>query len=151
MLLSSCVQYRYLLRWPKTTLTIMPLRDRGMYRTSFTLQAYSPIHCQNNLDRISISLPFSATTSGSLTTKTAGGHADLPSWIQNPQYKLVVGSPQSRQTGCHQLRVSVQGESNLAWNAKLLLGDGQLVYGYVTESHQTKCIEQNADVQPWRR
>jgi calpain-7 len=106
----------------------MPLRDRGLYRTDFTLQAFAPDDLSISLERISTTLPFSASIAGKLTSRNAGGHAGLPSWIDNPQFKLTVAAPQGlRRSGADTLRVVLQGETEMAWNVKVLWGKGELV------------------------
>jgi calpain-7 len=106
----------------------MPLRDRGLYRTDFTLQAFAPDHLSIDLERISTTLPFSTTIKGNLTGRNAGGHAGLPSWIDNPQFKLTVAASQgSRRVAADKLRVMLQGDTDMAWNVKVLWGKGELV------------------------
>lgn len=125
---STDAQYRHVVRRSGTSLTIMPLRDRGLYRTDFTLQAFAPDNLSINLERISTTLPFSTTITGQMTSRNAGGHAGLPSWIDNPQYKLVVAAPQGvRRAAADALRVVLQGETDMAWNVKVLWGKGELV------------------------
>jgi len=66
-----------------------------------------------------------------LTTRNAGGHAGLPSWIDNPQYKLVLSSSPGARKSNEPLRVMLQGEKEMAWNIKLLWGKGELAFEYV--------------------
>jgi len=121
-------QYRHTIRKTSTSLIILPLRDRGLYRTDFTLQAFAPTGVNLSLERVSTSLPFSASLSSSLTTRNAGGHAGRPSWIDNPQYKLVVSPSQAGKRSYKPLRIMLQGDKEMAWNAKLLWGKGELAF-----------------------
>ena len=82
-----------------------------------------------NLERIVNSLPFSLSLQGSLTTRNGGGHAGLPSWMDNPQYKVVLSqNPDTRGNAKGKLQLAIRGDKNLAWNVKLLWGSGELVY-----------------------
>jgi calpain-7 len=120
-------QVRYKIRRSSTTLLIVPSRDRGIYRTDFTLEAFASFGSDLRLTRINQSLPFTQLIPGSLTTRNAGGNPGWPSWMQNPQYKLVISSPPSR-IGQGVLRVLLNGDKALAWNAKVLWGTGELVH-----------------------
>jgi hypothetical protein len=103
------------------------MRDRGLHKTDFTLQAFAAAGAHLSLDRVSTSLPFSVDIAGSLTAKNAGGRVGLPTWIDNPQYKLVVGSSQARQSLERSLRVTLQGDAEMAWNIAVLHGQGEPV------------------------
>ncbi|KAK1920912.1 calpain-like protease palB/RIM13 [Papiliotrema laurentii] len=129
------VLYRHQIRRPHTTLTVLPLRDRGVYRTDFTLHAYAPSGSTVDLERVSTTYPFSTSLSGRLSSKTAGGRAGLASWVNNPQYKLDVSSPHtSSQRPTLGSRMTLQGDGSLAWNAKILRGNGDLVFEYGEEA-----------------
>ena len=105
---------------------MIPARDRGHLRTDFTLRAFAPAGSTLSLERIKQSLPFSWTTSNVLTSRNAGGPPSCPSWICNPQYKLVV-KPHTPSRGKAVVRLVLQGEKGMAWNIKLLWGKGELV------------------------
>ncbi|WVQ83588.1 hypothetical protein IAT38_005729 [Cryptococcus sp. DSM 104549] len=117
---------RYQLRRPSSTLLIIPARDHGIFQTGFTLQALSPASTTLSLERVSRTMPFSETISGSLTSRNAGGHPGWPSHMVNPQYRLEVKPPP--RGGAVKGRVMLYGDMEVAWNVRLLWGQGELVF-----------------------
>lgn len=71
-----------------------------------------------------------AQVTSALTKRTAGGHPGYPLHFINPQYKLTVGQPAngSASTKKSTLRLELQGAKDMAWNVKLLWGNGERVY-----------------------
>ncbi|WWD16725.1 hypothetical protein CI109_101156 [Kwoniella shandongensis] len=120
------VLVRHQLRRPNSTFLVIPARDRGNFQTSFTLNVYAPKGTSLNLERIATSLPFSTTVSGQLTSRNAGGHPGWPTTMINPQYKVVIAPP--IRGGSTHVRMTLQGDTNTAWNAKLLWGKGEQVF-----------------------
>lgn len=62
-----------------------------------------------------------------LTKRTAGGHPGYPLHFVNPQYKLTVGQP-TNGSKKSAMRLELQGAKDMAWNVKLLWGNGERVY-----------------------
>jgi calpain-7 len=118
-------QSRYQPRRAETILIVVPARDRGLYRTDFTLQALASSSTTITLERIRHSLPFKKVVTGALSQRNAGGHAGWPSWMNNPQYTLTVspGGPKRLVV----FNVILTGDKGMAWNAKLMWGRGELV------------------------
>ncbi|EKD04298.1 hypothetical protein A1Q2_01329 [Trichosporon asahii var. asahii CBS 8904] len=85
---------------------VLASRDRGHFQTGFTLTAFASQDTQLNLSRVSLALPFSET------------------------YKLTVGQPTNGAAGAKKstLRLELQGAKDMAWNVKLLWGNGERVY-----------------------
>ena len=102
---------------------IIPSRDRGIYQTDFSLSVNAPRGVDLSLSRVVQSLPFSATLSGELTIRDAGGNPSLPSFMINPQFKLVLSGHRNTQ-----LRVSLSGARDVAWNARIAWGKGERVF-----------------------
>ena len=127
------LQVRYTLRERDYTLRVIPARDRGLFRTDFTLQAFSPPSAILSFERISQELPFAQVLSKTLTRRNTGGHTGLPTWIDNPQYRLTV-SPNPLANGKAIVRVLLSGERNMSWNVKLLWGRGEFVFKCVCPS-----------------
>ncbi|WWC68846.1 uncharacterized protein I206_102782 [Kwoniella pini CBS 10737] len=119
------VLVRYSLRRSTASLLVISARDRGNYQTGFTLNAYASTGTSISLERISQRLPFSQVVSGSLNSRTAGGHPGHSSHILNPQYRVTFQQPSkgAKIVG----RITLQGEKERAWNVKLLWGKGELV------------------------
>ncbi|KAI9632395.1 calpain-like protease palB/RIM13 [Dioszegia hungarica] len=130
------VLYRHTIRSAgPTTLLVVPSRDRGVSRSNFTLQAFSPPGSTLSLERISTTLPFSQSVSGALTSRSAGGHAGWPSYGSNPQYKVTIGNSAasgSKRRG--NVRLQVGGEGEGPWNIKLLWSNGGLVHDVSEEA-----------------
>ncbi|WVF66841.1 hypothetical protein IAT40_001583 [Kwoniella sp. CBS 6097] len=116
---------RYQLRRHESTLLVIPARDRGNFQTGFTLQAFSSRGSTISLERISRTLPFSQTISGTLNNRNTGGHPGHPTHIINPQYAITVQPPP--RGGKVSGRIMLQGETEVAWNVRLLWGKGELV------------------------
>ncbi|ORY29529.1 hypothetical protein BCR39DRAFT_531983 [Naematelia encephala] len=127
---------RYQLRHPRSSLLVVPSRDRGLYRTDFTLQAFAPSGTTMDLQRVSRTLAFSQTVTGELTSRNSGGHSGLSSWMSNPQYRFEVlpraAAKVTQQAG--QVKVMLCGDKSLAWNVKILWGRGELVYSASEDS-----------------
>ena len=81
-----------------------------------------------SLARITRSLPFLQTNKGNLTSRNAGGHAGWPTWMINPQYNIVI--PTALNDREKQLDIILTAKKDIAWNVKLLLGNGNLVTEY---------------------
>jgi calpain-7 len=130
------VLYRHTVRSTNVThLLITPSRDRGLSRSDFTLHALGADGSSLSLDRMSNTLPFSQTVSGSLGARSAGGHAGCASYGSNPQYRItVVDAPSSGQVGTvekrekGQVRMQVGGQGEGPWNVKMLWSEGGLVH-----------------------
>lgn len=131
------VLYRHTLRSDNpTNLLITPSRDRGVSRSDFTIHVFSPKDSSISLERISTTLAFSQTVSGSLTSRSAGGHAGWPSYGSNPQYKVTIGDPSASNGGGTggrgikkgELRLQAGGVGDEPWNVKLIWSDGGLVH-----------------------
>ncbi|ORX36377.1 hypothetical protein BD324DRAFT_651615 [Kockovaella imperatae] len=131
---NSChLLYRYTIRRSNTSLLVIPTRDRGIFRTDFTLRSFAPSQYSMNLERISRILAFSTSIQGDLTKRNSGGHPGWPSWVDNPQYALRI-SPGDRGGAKSLIRITLSGISELAWNVKLLWGKTGLVTEPVQES-----------------
>ena len=109
---------------------VAPARDRGIHKTSFTLQAFACKGSTINLERVSRSLPYGQTVAGSLTSRNSGGHSGLPSFMTNPQYALQVegnaaGPPKAS------LRILLIGEKSVPWQVAIIWGKGSRVFEYV--------------------
>ncbi len=124
---SSHILLRYTPRRPNIDLLVIPARDRGVYRTNFTLQAFAPSLTHLSLERISLSLPFTQSTSGSLTKRNSGGHPGWPSWMNNPQYRMMI-APQPRGNQAAMIHVVLSGEKEIPWHVMLLWGQGEIVF-----------------------
>ncbi|RSH94436.1 cysteine protease [Saitozyma podzolica] len=119
-------QVRYPLRRSQTRLLLIPSRDRGLSRTDFSLQVLSSPQTALSFERIALSLPFSQSVAGALTSRNAGGHPGFPSFGSNPQYRVTVSAPS--RGGKAEMRVAVRGDREVAWGVKLLWGRGELVF-----------------------
>ncbi|KAK4687428.1 calpain-7, partial [Tremellales sp. Uapishka_1] len=93
---------RYTIPRANTNLLVMASRDRGVFQTDFTLQAFAP-------------------------KGNAGGHAGYPSHMINPQYRLDL-SAQTRSSRKAVVRIILRGEKDLPWNVKMVHGRGELVF-----------------------
>ncbi|WVQ94450.1 hypothetical protein IAU59_001529 [Kwoniella sp. CBS 9459] len=116
---------RYQLRRSESSLLVIPARDRGNFQTGFTVQAFASSGSVLSLERISRTLPFSQSLSGTLNSRNAGGHPGHPTHMINPQYALTIHSPP--RNGKVSGRITLQGEKEIAWNVKLLWGKGDLI------------------------
>lgn len=125
--------YRHTLRSGSTSLLVTASRDRGVSRSDFTLQAFSPSGSSISLERISTTLPFSKTISGAITSRSAGGHTGWSSYGSNPQYRINIDDSTNAGRGGKkgEVRMQVTGEGDEPWNVKLLWSDGRLVHELV--------------------
>lgn len=113
---------RFSLRKGKNVLSALPSRDRGRSQTGFTLRAFASPGTELSLSKVGLNLPFSEEVRGELTKRSAGGHPGYPTHHKNPQYKLTVNGKRAS------LRLSLKGAKELAWNVKLLWGQGERVF-----------------------
>ncbi|ODO06320.1 calpain-like protease palB/RIM13 [Cryptococcus wingfieldii CBS 7118] len=120
------VLVRYQLRRPSSSLIVVPSRDRGVYQTGFTLKAFAPEGVSLELTRLSRTMPFSETITGSLDSRNAGGQPGWPTHMINPQYRVVVQPTRRREKASG--RITVRGDKDLTLNARLVWGKGELVF-----------------------
>ncbi|WVQ73824.1 hypothetical protein IAR50_003405 [Cryptococcus sp. DSM 104548] len=120
------VLVRYQLRRPSSSLIIVPSRDRGVYQTGFTLKLFAPERVSLQLNRLPRTMPFSESVTGSLNSRNAGGHPGWPTHMINPQYNVVVQPTREREKASG--RIILRGDKDIALNARLVWGRGELVF-----------------------
>ncbi|QRV98316.1 calpain family cysteine protease [Ceratobasidium sp. AG-Ba] len=115
---------------PNEILSLIASRDGNGPEVGYTLSVYS--HEQLKLEFVTRVLGYIKTVNGTFTTKTAGGNPSLPTFMNNPQYRVSVGEggvkdARSCKSGRIPIKLTVEGPRTIALNVKLVWSGGQRV------------------------
>ncbi|KDR76346.1 hypothetical protein GALMADRAFT_247750 [Galerina marginata CBS 339.88] len=114
-------------------LSITASYDGDAREVGFTLTAYSKATTKISLVENKSTPPFTRKVEGSFTAKTAGGNCTYPSFMVNPQYRLVVHPVKSQEgasTGVSskgRLTVALQTSKDMPVNVAMVWSQSQRV------------------------
>ncbi|KAG8750128.1 cysteine protease [Ceratobasidium sp. 428] len=115
---------------PNDIVSLIASRDGTGPEAGYTLSLYS--HSSVELEAVTRVLGYIKPLSGAFTTKTAGGNASLPTFMNNPQYRVCIGGGGSRNTGSSSsarvpIKITAEGARTLPLNVKLVWSGGERV------------------------
>lgn len=95
----------------------------------FSLHVYgrSAVSIENGPDKF----PYSTTINGKWFERSAGGNHSLPTWMNNPQYRLTLKSIPSRPNQLGELSVVCQTSRETCPNVRVLRAEGKRVDEFV--------------------
>ncbi|KAG9121504.1 cysteine protease [Ceratobasidium sp. 392] len=115
---------------PREVISLIASRDGSGPEVGYTLSIYS--HASVELEAVTQVLGYIKTANGTFTSKTAGGNASLTTFMNNPQYRVCIGSGGSRNvrsSGAARvpIKITAEGARTLPLNVKLVWSGGERV------------------------
>ncbi|KAF8706611.1 Calpain large subunit, domain III, partial [Rhizoctonia solani] len=107
-------------------ISLIAARDGSGPETGYTLSIYS--HAKIEIEAITKVLGYIKTAKGNFTSKSAGGNASLPTFMNNPQYRVRIGNgTEGGSRGRVPVKLTVEGARTLPLNMKLVWSGGKRV------------------------
>ncbi|CAE6506015.1 unnamed protein product [Rhizoctonia solani] len=110
-------------------ISLIAARDGSGPETGYTLSIYS--HASIEIEAVSKVLGYIKTTKGTFTSKSAGGNASLPTFMNNPQYNLQIGGITKGSRAQVPVKLTIEGARTLPLNIKLVWSGGKRVSEFV--------------------
>ncbi|CAE6435085.1 unnamed protein product [Rhizoctonia solani] len=109
----------------KEVISLIAAREGSGPETGYTFSIYS--HASIEIEAVSKVLGYIKTTKGAFTSKSAGGNASLPTFMNNPQYSVRIGGTTKSSRGQVPLKLTIEGARTLPLNIKLVWSGGKRV------------------------
>ncbi|EUC62418.1 calpain-like protease palB, putative [Rhizoctonia solani AG-3 Rhs1AP] len=106
-------------------ISLIAAREGSGPETGYTFSIYS--HASIEIEAVSKVLGYIKTTKGAFTSKSAGGNASLPTFMNNPQYSVRIGGTTKSSRGQVPLKLTIEGARTLPLNIKLVWSGGKRV------------------------
>ncbi|KAL5638355.1 hypothetical protein ACGC1H_005138 [Rhizoctonia solani] len=106
-------------------ISLIAARDGSGPETGYTFSIYS--HASIEIEAVSKVLGYIKTTKGAFTSKSAGGNASLPTFMNNPQYSVRIGGTTKGSRGQVPLKLTIEGARTLPLNIKFVWSGGKRV------------------------
>ncbi|KAG8733491.1 cysteine protease [Ceratobasidium sp. 423] len=111
-------------------ISLITARDGSGPEIGYTLSIYS--HASIEAEAVTKILGYIKTAKGTFTSKSAGGNASLPTFMNNPQYRVRIGSSVAGARERVSVKLAVEGARTLPLNLKLVWSGGKRVSDVVT-------------------
>ncbi|KAJ1306068.1 hypothetical protein OPQ81_010780 [Rhizoctonia solani] len=106
-------------------ISLIAARDGSGPETGYTLSIYS--HASIEIEAVTKVLGYIKTTKGTFTNKSAGGNASLPTFMNNPQYRIRISGVTGSTKGRVPIKLTTEGARTLPLNVKLVWSGGKRV------------------------
>ncbi|KAH7334763.1 hypothetical protein B0J17DRAFT_671415 [Rhizoctonia solani] len=105
-------------------ISLIAARDGSGPETGYTLSIYS--HASIEIEAVTKVLGYIKTVKGTFTSKSAGGNASLPTFMNNPQYRVRIDGIAGAK-GRVPMKLTIEGARALPLNIKLVWSGGKRV------------------------
>ncbi|CAE7146570.1 unnamed protein product [Rhizoctonia solani] len=106
-------------------ISLIAAREGSGPETGYTLSIYS--HASIEIEAVSKVLGYIKMIKGIFNSKSAGGNASLPTFMNNPQYSVQIRSSIGGSRGRVPVKITIEGARTLPLNIKLVWSGGKRV------------------------